>query len=52
MLTFPTWPGPVRDFVLNEPPPGEQVTGKINKAPGLGIEMNRDFLEANLIEIA
>ncbi len=25
---------------------------KLNPAPGLGIEMNRDYLEANEIELA
>ena len=40
------------DHLINKPLDNSNGSLKLAKLPGLGIEMNRDYLEANLIELA
>ncbi len=40
------------DHLIDKPLDNSNGSLKLNKSPGLGIEMNRDYLEANRIEIA
>ncbi|MBD0413126.1 mandelate racemase/muconate lactonizing enzyme family protein [Oryzicola mucosus] len=40
------------DHLIDKPLDNSNGSLKLNKAPGLGIEMNRDYLEANAIEIS
>jgi len=38
------------DVLIDKPLDNSNGSLKLNKAPGLGIEMNRDYLEANQVE--
>jgi galactonate dehydratase len=39
------------DVLIDEPLDNSNGSLKLTKRPGLGIEMNRDFLEANVVDI-
>ncbi|MDO8360043.1 MAG: mandelate racemase/muconate lactonizing enzyme family protein, partial [Devosia sp.] len=38
------------DHLIDKPLDNSNGALKLNKAPGLGIEMNRDYLAANVVE--
>ncbi|MDB5614043.1 MAG: mandelate racemase/muconate lactonizing protein, partial [Devosia sp.] len=40
------------DHLIDKPLDNSDGRLKLNKAPGLGIEMNRDYLEDNRIDIS